>query len=97
MENGLIVRNISNLNWKRSLLGVKIPHRVGDCENCQDDKTCQSFVSDPNLHCFDCEVEKSYDKRLIRITQIESYSTEINKLKKQIPNENGYMLPHYVG
>ena len=69
MEKVLIVRNISKRNWKRDLLGVKVPNRVVNGETCQDDKTCQTCVSDPKLNCFDCEVVKSCDKCLQRITQ----------------------------
>ena len=82
-----IVRNTSKLNWKRDLLGVKLPHRVIDCEKCQKDKTCPSCEIDPKLNCFDCEISRSCDKYLKRITQIKLYSTEINKLKKSDPME----------
>ena len=68
MEKGLIVRNISKLNWKRDLLGVKVPHKVIDCEKCQNDKTCQPCEIDPKLNSFDCEISRSCGKR--RITQI---------------------------
>ena len=97
MEKGLIVRNTSKLNWKRDLLGVKISHKVINCENCQNDKMCRSCIIDPKLNCFDCEISRSCDKCFKRITQIKLYSPEINKLKRQPPDENGYLLPHYVG
>ena len=47
MEKGLIVRNTTTLNWKRDLLGSKIPHSVLNCENCQNDKKCRSCIIDP--------------------------------------------------
>ena len=97
MEKGLIVRKTSKLNWKRDLAGVKVPHRVTNCEKCSNDKMCRSCKIDPKLNCFDCEISRSFDKCLKRITQIKVYSTEINKLKRLPPHENGYMLPHYVG
>ena len=97
MEKGLIVRNTSKLNWKRDLVGVKVPHRIINCENCQNHKMCRSCIIDPKLNCFDCEMSRSCDKCLKRITQIKVYSTEINNLKRLPPDENGYMLPHYVG
>ena len=62
MEKGLIVRNTSKLNWERDLLGVKVPHRVINTENCQDDKMCRSCRIDPKLKCFDCELSRSCDK-----------------------------------
>ena len=97
METGLIVRNTSKLNWKRDLLGVKIPHRVINCENCQNDKMFRSCIIDLKLNSFDCEISRSCDKCPKTITQIKLYSTKINKLKRQPPDGNGYMLPHYVG
>ena len=81
MEKGLIVRNTSNLNWKRGLLGVKVPHRVINCENCRSDNMCRSCITDPKLNCYDCEKSRSCNKCLKRITQIKVYSTEITKLK----------------
>ena len=97
MEEGLIVRNTSKLNWKRDSIGVKVPHKVKNCENCQNDKLCRSSIKDPNLNCFDCEISRSCDKCLKTLTQIMLYATETNKLKWQPLDENGFMLPHYVG
>ena len=97
MEESLIVRNTSKVNWRRDLLGVRVPHRVFNCENCQNDKLCRSRIIDTKLKCFDCEISRSCDKCLKRITQIKVYSTEINKLKRQPPDEIGYLLPHYAG
>ena len=53
MEKGLIVHNRSKLNWKRDLLGDRVPHRDINCETCQNDKTCRSCIIDPKLNCFD--------------------------------------------
>ena len=33
---------MSKLNLKRELYGVKKPHRIIGCENCQEDKKCRS-------------------------------------------------------
>ena len=58
---------------------------------------CRSCTIDPKLKYFDCEISRSCDKCLNRMTQIKFFSTEINKLKRQPPDENGYILPQYVG
>ena len=58
---------------------------------------CRSCIIDPKLNCFDCEISRSCDGCLKRITQIKLYSTEINKFKRQPPDKNGYMLPQHVG
>ena len=62
MEKSLIVRKTLKLNWKRGLLGVKVPHRLINCEYCQKDKMCQSCIKGPKLNCFDCKISKSCDK-----------------------------------
>ena len=74
---------------------LKYPIEKINCENCLEDEKCQSCISDPKRNLFDCEVAKSC-KDCYKKTQIETYSTENNKLKRQSPKENGYMLPHYV-
>ena len=68
MEKGLIVRNTSNLKWKRDLLGVKYPHRFINCENCQNDKMCRSCINDLKLNCFHCEITRLCDKCFKKIT-----------------------------
>ena len=97
MEKSLIVLNTSKLKCKRDLLGVKVPRRVINFGNCRNDKMCRSCIIDPKLNRFDCKIPKSFDKCLKRITQIKLYSTDINKLQRQPPNKNGYVLPHCVG
>ena len=64
MEKGLIVQSTSKLKWKRDLLGVKVPIRVNNCENCQNDKMCRSCIKDPKLNCFGCEISRSRDNCL---------------------------------
>ena len=71
MEKGLIVRNTSKLNWKRDLLGVKVPQRDIDCEICQNDKMCRSCMIDLKINCFVCETSRSCDNCFKRRTQIK--------------------------
>ena len=75
---------------------MRIPHRIIDCENSQEDAKCQPCIIDFKMKSFECELCKSCEKSLKRITQIKYYSTKINKLKRLPPNEHGYMLPHYT-
>ena len=49
------------------------------------------------MNCFDCELAKSCHHCFKKIAQIKSHSTDINKTKQLPPDENRYMLPHYVG
>ena len=86
MVKGLIVRKTSKLIWKGDLLGVKVPHRVINCENCRIDKMCRSCTIDPKLNCFGCEISRSCENCLKTITQIKVYSTETNNLKRLPPD-----------
>ena len=47
------------------------------------------------MRCFECEVVKSGNNCLAKITQNKCYSTEINRMKRLHENEFGYMLLHY--
>ena len=47
------------------------------------------------MNCFNCEISKSCQDCLSKITRIAEYSIEINKLKRQPENEFGHMLPYY--
>ena len=83
LERGQTIHDKSKLTWKRELQGIKVPHRGIDCENCLEDETCQSCITDPKMNCFDCEIAKPCKYCYKKITQIETNSTEINKLKRQ--------------
>ena len=48
------------------------------------------------MNCFEYELPKSCKDSYKKKTQTKTYSTEINKLKREALNENRYMLPHYV-
>ena len=93
LEKCITVRNMSQLNWKRELYGVKLPHRFIGCGNCREDRKCWSGLIDPKMNCFECKLCKSSDKSLKKITQIKIYSTEINEPKRLPPVRNGYILP----
>ena len=47
------------------------------------------------MNCFNCEISKSCQDCLSKITRIAEYSVEINKLKREPENEFGHMLPYY--
>ena len=63
----------SKLNWKRDLHGIKIPHRVFQCPQCDNDKICKECELSPKMNCFECEVVKACRSCLKRITQIKYY------------------------
>ena len=95
LERGKTLKNISKLKWKRELGGIKIPHRRLGCENCEESRKCLNCELKPEMNCFNCEKNKSCQDCLINITRISEYSVEINKLKRKLENELGYMLPYY--
>ena len=85
----------SKLNWNRHLHGIKIPHRVFQCPQCDNDKICKQCEISPKSNCFDFEVVEACKYCLNKMTQIKNYSTEINKVNRLPENEFGYTLPHY--
>ena len=96
LEKGDTILGKSKLNWKTTLHGIKITHRVFQCSQCVNDKICKHCEMSPKMICFECEVVKACRSCLKRITQIKYYSTEINKIKRLPENEFGFMLPHYT-
>ena len=72
--------------------GVKVPHRVFYCPQCDNDKICKQCEISPKMNCFEGEVVKACKICLNKITQIKYYSTKNNKLKWISENDFGYML-----
>ena len=58
LEQGKTLRNISKLEWKRELGGIKIPHRRLGCENCDESRKCLNCELKPEMNCFNCEIKK---------------------------------------
>ena len=52
LERGDTILGKSKLNWKRDLHGVKIPHRVFQCPQCDNDKICKECEISPKMNCF---------------------------------------------
>ena len=48
------------------------------------------------MNCFVCEMSKSCQDCLSKITRTAQFSVESNKLKQQHENDFGYMLPYYI-
>ena len=94
LEKGYTILVKSKLNLKRDLHGVKIPHRVFQCPQCDNDKICKQCEISPKMNCFECDVVKACKSCLNKITQIKYYSTAIKKLKRLPENEFGHMLSH---
>ena len=79
LERGDTILGELKLNLKRGLHGVKIPHRVFQCPQCDNDRICKQCEISPKMNCFECEVVKVCKTCLNKITQIKYYSTEITK------------------
>ena len=69
LERGDTILGKSKLNWKRVLRGVKIPHRVFQCPQCDNDRICKQCEISPRINCFECEVNKACKTCLKKITQ----------------------------
>ena len=95
IENGEKISSKPNLNWKRDLHGVKIPHREFQYLECDNNEICKQCEISRRKNCFECEVAAACEKCLKRIAQMKNYTTDINKLKQLPENDFGYMLRHY--
>ena len=91
LEKGDTILGLSKLNWKRDLHGVKIPHRLFQCPQCDKEKICKQCEISPEMNCFECESVKACRSCLNRTTQNKNYSTESKKLKRFHENEFGFM------
>ena len=83
MEQGKTLENISKLKWKRELAGIEIPHRKNGSENCDENKKVVGSEIKTEKNCFNCEICKSCQTSLNKITLISEYSVEVNKVKRQ--------------
>ena len=70
LERGDTTVAASKLNWKRVLHGIKIPHRVFQCPQCDNDKICEQCKVSPKMNCFECEVAKTFNIWLNKLTQM---------------------------
>ena len=80
LEQGKTLKNVSKLKWKRELAGIEKPHRKVGSENCDNSKKYVDCEIKPEVNCFNCEIKKSCQDCLSKITRIAKYSVEINKL-----------------
>ena len=71
LERGDTVLGKSRLNSKRHLHGVKIPHRLFQSPQCDNDRICKQCEISPRMNCFECEVIKACKTCLNKINQIK--------------------------
>ena len=77
MEKGETISGKSKLKWKREMYGTKIPHRVFQCSEYDDNKICNQCESQLKINGFECEIVRSCKKCVRKRTQIKYYSNEI--------------------
>ena len=94
---GKTVSGRFSIDWTKTFEGIKIPHQKQGCSDCDNTKICSDCVIKPKMNCFNCEMEKACKSCLDLIYQKETYSTDINMLKRKPPNEYHQMLPLQVG
>ena len=97
LSEGKTVSGRFSIDWTKTFEGIKIPHRKQDCLDCDNGKICSDCIIKPKMNCFKCEKERSCKTCLDLISQKKTYSTDINMLKRKLPNEYHQMLPHYEG
>ena len=85
------------IDWTKTFEGIKIPHRKQDCSDCDNGKICSVCPSKREKNCFNCEMVRACKTCSDLISQKRVYSTEINMLKRQPPNENHQTLLHFEG
>ena len=71
LERGDTILGESKLNWRKNLHGVRIPHRVFQCPQCDNDRTCKQCEISLKMNCFECEVVRACKTCLNKITQIK--------------------------
>ena len=97
LSEGKSVSGRFSIDWTKTFEGIKIPHRKQDCSECDNTKNCSDCTKKTKMNCFNCEMEKACRTCSDLISQKKTYSTDINMLKRNPPNEQHQMLPHYVG
>ena len=97
LSEGKTVSGSFSIDWTKTFEGINIPHRKQDCLICDNGKICSYCVIEHKLNCSNCAMERACKSCLDLISQKETYSTNINMLKRKPPNEYHQMLPHYEG
>ena len=97
LSQGKTVSGRFLFDWTETFEGTKKPHRKQDCSDCDNGKNCSDCGIKPNMKCFNCGMVRACKSCLHLLSQKKIYSTDINMLKRQPPNEKHEMLPHYEG
>ena len=84
-------------DWTKTFEGTKILHREPGCSDCDNGKICSDCFIKPKINCFNCDMSGACKSCLDLVSQKETYSTDINLLKRQPPNEKHQMLPYCIG
>ena len=97
LSEGKTVSGRCSIDWTKTFERIKIPQRKQNCLDCDNGKICSDCVLKPKLNCFNCEMERACKTCLDLISQKKKYSTDINTIKRNPPNERHQMLPYYEG
>ena len=84
-----------SMDWTKTFEGRKIPHKKQECLSCDNGKICSDCLIKPEMNCFNCEMERACGTCLDRVSQKNTYFTDINMLKKKPANNFHQTLPDY--
>ena len=85
-----------SIDWTKTFEGIKRQHRKQDCLDCNNGKFWSDCFIKARMKCF-IKMSKACKSCLNLESQNKTYSTDINLLKRQPPNEKHQMLLWYVG
>ena len=71
---------------------IEKPHRKHGCLGCNAEKYCSACFIKPKMNFFNCEMEKACELCLDLVSQMKTYSTDKNMLKRQPPNKKNEMV-----
>ena len=97
LKERFTVSGIFAIHWTNTFEGIKIPHRQQGCSDCDNTKICSDCAIEPKMNCFNCEMLRACKTCLDLTSQRNTYSTDINMLKRHPANEKHEMLPQYQG
>ena len=97
LSEGKTISGRFSIDWTKTVERIRIPHKKRDCLDCDKGKICGVCVKKPKMNCFNCEMTRVCKPCLDLLSQKKTYSTDINMLKRQPPNEKHQMLPCYIG
>ena len=81
---------------QKDLRRVQMPHRQLNFSKYKNEEICSDCVKNPKMNCFIPGVARACDLCSGKMSQKKVYTTQINNLKRQPPNEYSQTIPNYI-